>query len=30
MKWDPAAEQFAGDAAANKELCREPRGKWKV
>jgi predicted dehydrogenase len=30
LKWDPAKEQFVGDAAANKELTREPRTKWKV
>ena len=30
LKWDPAKEQFASDAAANKELAREPRPKWKV
>jgi predicted dehydrogenase len=30
LKWDPVKEQFADDATANKELAREPRGKWKV
>jgi hypothetical protein len=30
LKWDPAKEQFVGDVAANKELSREPRAKWKV
>ncbi|MDB5309862.1 MAG: gfo/Idh/MocA family oxidoreductase [Gemmataceae bacterium] len=30
LKWDPAKEQFVGDAGANKELTREPRAKWKL
>ncbi len=30
LTWDPAAERFVGDAAADKELTREPRAKWKV
>jgi predicted dehydrogenase len=30
LKWDPAKELFVDDAAANKELTREPRTKWKV
>ncbi len=30
LKWDPVKEQFVNDAAANKELSREPRAKWKV
>ena len=30
LKWDPAKELFVDDAAANKELAREPRTKWKV
>jgi predicted dehydrogenase len=30
LKWDPAREQFVDDAAANKELTREPRAKWKM
>jgi predicted dehydrogenase len=30
LKWDPVAEAFVGDAAANKELAREPRAKWKL
>ena len=30
LKWDAAKEQFTDDAAANKELSREPRAKWKV
>lgn len=30
LKWDPAKETFVGDAAANKELSREPRAKWKL
>jgi predicted dehydrogenase len=29
LKWDPVKEQF-DDAAANKELSREPRAKWKL
>lgn len=29
LTWDPKAERFA-EAAANKELSREPRGRWKV
>jgi predicted dehydrogenase len=30
LRWDPAKEEFVGDEAANKELTREPRAKWKV
>jgi predicted dehydrogenase len=30
LKWDPARETFVDDAAANKELAREPRAKWKL
>jgi predicted dehydrogenase len=30
LTWDPAKETFAGDVAANKELSREPRAKWKL
>ncbi|WP_439627930.1 Gfo/Idh/MocA family protein [Gemmata sp.] len=30
LTWDPAKETFANDDAANKELSREPRAKWKV
>lgn len=30
LAWDPAKEQFVNDDAANKELSREPRAKWKV
>lgn len=30
LTWDPAKEQFVSDEAANKELSREPRGKWKI
>jgi predicted dehydrogenase len=30
LRWDAAKEQFVGDAAANKELAREPRAKWKI
>jgi predicted dehydrogenase len=29
LRWDPAKERFVGDAAADKELSREPRPKWK-
>src|SRR5262249_11638188 len=29
LTWDPVKEQFTSDAAANKELSREPRAKWK-
>ena len=28
LKWDPAKEDFVGDADASKELSREPRGEW--
>ncbi len=30
LKWDAAKELFVGDDKANKELSREPRGKWKI
>jgi predicted dehydrogenase len=30
LKWDPAKEVFVDDEAANKELTREPRAKWKI
>ena len=30
LKWDPVKELFVGDDAANKELTREPRTKWKI
>lgn len=30
LKWDPVKETFIDDAAANKELSREPRTKWKI
>jgi len=30
LTWDPAKEQFVGDAEANKLLSREPRPMWKV
>ena len=30
LTWDPVTELFVGDDAANKELVREPRGKWKI
>jgi len=30
LTWDPAKELFTGDEAANKELSREPRAKYKV
>ncbi len=30
LKWDPAKERFVGDEAADKELSREPRAKWKI
>ena len=30
LKWNPEKEQFVDDAAANKELSREPRAKWKL
>lgn len=29
LTWDPAKEKFVDDAAADKELTREPRAKWK-
>jgi hypothetical protein len=28
LRWDPAAEQFVGDAAANQWLSREMRKPW--
>jgi predicted dehydrogenase len=30
LTWDPVKELFVGDDAANKELTREPRPKWKI
>jgi predicted dehydrogenase len=30
LKWNPTKETFADDEAANKELSREPRAKWKL
>jgi predicted dehydrogenase len=30
LRWDPAAERFVDDPAADKELTREPRAKWKL
>jgi predicted dehydrogenase len=30
LKWDATKEVFVDDAAANKELSREPRAKWKL
>lgn len=30
LKWDAVKERFVGDEAANKELSREPRAKWKL
>jgi predicted dehydrogenase len=30
LRWDPAREQFVDDAAANAQLTREPRPKWKL
>jgi predicted dehydrogenase len=30
LTWDPKTERFANDAAANRELTREPRAKWKL
>jgi predicted dehydrogenase len=30
LAWDPVAERFVGDAAADRELTREPRAKWKL
>ena len=30
LTWDPAKEMFVDDEAANKELTREPRAKWKL
>ena len=30
LKWNAEKEQFVDDAAANKELTREPRTKWKL
>jgi hypothetical protein len=30
LRWDPAKEQFVGDAEANTWIAREVRGPWKV
>jgi predicted dehydrogenase len=30
LEWDPKAERFVGDDAANKQLRHEPRAKWKL
>jgi predicted dehydrogenase len=30
LRWDPAAERFVDDPAADKELTREPRAQWKL
>jgi predicted dehydrogenase len=30
LRWDPKTERFLDDAAANRELSREPRAKWKL
>ena len=30
LRWDPAAEQFTGDADANRLLCRPMRSPWRV
>lgn len=30
LTWDPRAERFVNDDAANRELSREPRAKWKL
>jgi predicted dehydrogenase len=30
LKWSPETERFVGDEAADKELSREPRTKWKL
>ncbi|MFO0796601.1 MAG: Gfo/Idh/MocA family oxidoreductase [Gemmataceae bacterium] len=30
LTWDAKAERFVNDAAANRELSREPRAKWKL
>lgn len=30
LQWDPAKEQFLGDAEANTSISREVRGAWKV
>ena len=30
LKWDATKEVFVDDSAANKELSREPRAKWKL
>jgi hypothetical protein len=30
LRWDPVREQFLDDPAANKELSREPRARWKL
>lgn len=30
LRWDPIREQFINDQAANQQLSREPRPKWKL